>query len=490
MAMIPGCEYDLFVSYAHADNLSNEDGEGWVTHFVSRLRAALGMRLGAAKDLAIFCDDNVVMANSRLPDLLTATRKSALFLAVGSPSYVNRDWTRRELAAFVERNADLERLFLVELLPLNSDETYPSPLDDNIHFDFWRTTGLRNIPVPLSIHADHDQFNTQIHTLAADLAKKLLALRLLPNQTRVASAVSGTSTAWRGSPSDQPANKAGSRLKTILLAQTTEDVEDELEQLRSFLMQYGDELVVLPQTGYPQGGEDFKWAFQDDLARADLFVQLLGRRMGRTPPDLPQGYTRFQCEQAKASKVPLLQWRRPDLDPESCIDPVYKEILRSETVIASGLEAFKLQLLKEARKRNEPPHRAKSSTVFINADDKDLDVAKEVERECLRNALPAILPMTGASSEAIRKDLAENLIDCDVLVFIYGDTTQDWIRGQLRFFNKVRPKREAPPKLLAICSGPPPKPEIGISFPDAHLIDCPAGWDMAPIRELILELGE
>jgi hypothetical protein len=77
-----------------------------------------------------------------------------------------------------------------------------------------------------------------------------------------------------------------------------------------------------------------------------------------------------------------------------------------------------------------------------------------------------------------------------MLIFIYGDTTQDWIRGQLRFFNKIRQKRDAAPKLLAICSGPPPKPDIGIRFPDAHLIDCPAGWNLDPIRKLISESSE
>jgi len=91
-------------------------------------------------------------------------------------------------------------------------------------------------------------------------------------------------------------------------------------------------------------------------------------------------------------------------------------------------------------------------------------VAKEIERECLQHAMTTILPMGGPSSEANRKDLTENLTDCDVLLFIYGDTTQDWIRSQLRFFSKIKPKRESDPKLLAICSGPPPKPDIGINF--------------------------
>jgi hypothetical protein len=90
----------------------------------------------------------------------------------------------------------------------------------------------------------------------------------------------------------------------------------------------------------------------------------------------------------------------------------------------------------------------------------------------------------------VREDLTANLVECDVLVFVYGDTTQDWIRSQLRFFNKVRPKREAPPRLLAICSGPPPKPDIGISFPNAHLIKCPDGWNMDQIRSVFSELDK
>jgi hypothetical protein len=119
-----------------------------------------------------------------------------------------------------------------------------------------------------------------------------------------------------------------------------------------------------------------------------------------------------------------------------------------------------------------------------------MKIAKEVERECLANALTTILPMAGPSSEANRKDLAENLTDCDVLVFIYGDTTQDWIRSQLRFFSKGKSKRDAEPKLLAICSGPPPKADIGISFPNAHVINCPDGWNLEPIRTLISEIPE
>src|SRR5277367_5508488 len=177
MAIIPGLGYDLFISYAHADNIAAEDGEGWVTSFVNRLRAALAQRLGAAQDLTIFRDDSEMRANSRLPDLLTATRSSALFLVIGSPSYVAHDWTKRELAAFIQQNQDPTRLFLVELLPLDSGEDYPPPLNENMHIEFWKPSGPRQIPMPLSLHADWDEFSRLIHILAADIRNKLFDLR-------------------------------------------------------------------------------------------------------------------------------------------------------------------------------------------------------------------------------------------------------------------------------------------------------------------------
>ncbi len=386
----------------------------------------------------------------------------------------------KELEGFVEKNSDLSRLFMIECHPLSRNNTYPPPLDDNIRLEFWKRWGDNRIPKPLSAHEDREAYSGLVRRLAKEMGDKLEDLKLRPNQ-------------FVAQHSDRPRHSAApssSRKKTVLLAQTTEDVEDEADQLRDFLRQYDDEAVVLPASYYPQGGDAFSNAFRSDLSRADLFVQLLGRRAGRTPPDLPEGYTRFQLQEAKAANVAVLQWRRPDLDPETITDATYRSILKAETVIASGLEAFKQQILKALRKDKVAPRRMRQSTVFINADDKDMEIAKEVERECLQNELTAILPISGPSSEATRTDLAENLIDCDILVFIYGDTTQDWIRGQLRFFNKMRPRREAAPKLLAICSGPPPKPDIGISFPDAHLISCPSGWNLEPIRKLLMEIGE
>jgi hypothetical protein len=492
MAIVPGFDYDLFVSYAHADDDVTDGQVGWVTQFVRHLESALRQRLGGADALKIFFDSRATGANYHLPELLLAVRRSALFLAVGSPSYAARSWPHQELESFVQQMPDLSRLFIIECLPLSEGEHYPHPLDDHIRLEFWKASGRRQIPMAISPTSDALEFGTLVHSLASDIKERLLKVRYsAPGQQQSDSGRQDERTRF-AAPSSLSGSQSDKK-KTILLAQPTDDVEDEADQVRRYLSQYADEILILPRGGYAQGGEAFMSAVQQDLAQTDLFVQLLGRRIGRISPDLPQGYTRFQLNAAKAAGVEIMQWRHPDFDTSAISDPVYRDILTAETVVASGLEAFKSQTLNWARKRRQEPRKTslntRSATVFINADDKDMMIAREIERECLRQAFTTFLPMTASSSEANRKDLAENLTDCDVLLFIYGDTTQDWIRSQLRFFGKVKPKRDADPKLLAICSGPPAqKPDIGVTFPKAHFINCPDGWNMAEIRTLLEEL--
>lgn len=495
MAIIPGFDYDLFVSYAHADNMAADNQDGWVAQFVRHLDPTLRQRLGGAEALKVFFDSRAVGANNNLPELLLAARRSALFLVVGSPSYASRDWPQKELEAFVQSAPDPSRLFMVECLPLAAEENYPAPLDVHIRLEFWKLSGRKQIPVPIWPSSDPQEFSALIHGLASDIRERLLWMRHVTGTQKPVFSRNKAEIATRPSETGDRSIRSNPAAKTILVAQTTDDVADEADELVRYLDQYSDEINTLPKAAYPQGGEAFMSAFRQDLARADLFVQLLGQRPGRFPPDLPEGYTRFQFDAAKLASVEIMQWRHPNLDVSQISDPMYRKLLTSETVVASGLEAFKNQILTWARRRKPESRKStvksQSPTIFINADDKDLTVAKEIERECLRHALTTVLPMNGPSSEANRKDLAENLTDCDVLLFIYGDTTQDWIRSQLRFFGKIKQKRDSEPKLLAICSGPPaPKPDIGISIPNAHVITCSEAWDMAVIRKLLEELPQ
>src|SRR5262249_54233792 len=85
-----------------------------------------------------------------------------------------------------------------------------------------------------------------------------------------------------------------------------------------------------------------------------------------------------------------------------------------------------------------------------------------------KRQVPSILPIRSGQAAQIRTDLEENYVDCDVVFFVYGSTSPSWVRGQMRLFNKVRGRREKPPRAVVVLIGPPfDKPELGIKYPGA-----------------------
>jgi hypothetical protein len=456
MAFVNRFAHDVFVSYAHADDFPDASGHGWVSQFVVALKAALRSALGGSDELKLYFDRSHLHANHQVPELEVAARNSAVFLAVASRSYARRPWPQSELGAFVRNAGDPRRLFAVEYLPLDRAQEYPPPLQQQKRASFWRPIEPHSeSPVPLS--PTSDEFRQRVWDVAEQIRKQLEAL------CNAGDAVNQSAT--------KPASQLGLR-RTVLLAQVTEDLGDEREQLRRYLEQYG--VAILPQATYPQDGLRFRQAFEADLRRADLFVQLLGKYRARTPPDLPEGYTRTQFAIAEASGVEIMQWRRSDLAVESVENAQQCELLTGEHVMASGLESFKAEVL--ARTSPQPPAPAKPSEasplIFVNADRDDMAIAEQIEKEIRNHGFSPVIPWLDGSAEEIRRDLDGCLMDCDAMVLIYGQASPVWVRTQGRRYIKMRGMRPVPPRVLVLYYGPPEqKHDIRFSVPELREID-------------------
>lgn len=457
MAYVPGYQHDVFVSYAHADDVLDAAGHRWVSRFIELLREALRQRLAGTGDLRVFFDSASLHANHQMEELLAAARGSAIFLAIASRSYAARDWTRRELQAFADASGDTRRLFAVECMPLDPGETYPEPLKGHKRLPFWRSAGPESqAPRAISEGFDPESFHQRIVDLAEQMRGQLMALRR------------GAGTAEPHTASGQPAatqTSAPPHARTVVLAQVTDDLEAMRDNLRRHLEQFG--ITVLPQDDYPQGGTEFRAAFEQDLSAGAVFVQLLGPYAGRMPRELPEGYTRFQHEAAKARGLDILQWRHPALDLATVADERHRALLSGEAVMAEGFETFKNEV-RAAAVRPPPPdgRQAADALVFLNSVPEDRAIAHALRTELRRHEVQVALPATGGTAEEIRVDLEENLIDCDALVLVYGQAAPVWVRGQLRLFNKLRSRREAPPRVLAVYTGPPmEKPDLDFHVP-------------------------
>jgi hypothetical protein len=347
---------------------------------------------------------------------------------------------------------------------------------------FWQKHPEREIPVTMATGSD-----AYLQTLL-DLAEQIR--KTLKKMREAQKAASGgllelAKTVLSEAPPVVRQLGAG---KTILLAQATDDLDEEREQVRRYVEQYG--VNVLPEGTYPQGGDAFTSALDADLARADAYVQLLGRTNAKRPPDMPLGYDRQQFERAIARGIPILQWLRPDVDPATVTDREHSKLLSGEHVMRIGLEAFKADIVKRLAKPPAPPPPApgpaEEQFVFINADGSDIQLAEDLRRELSGANLTSAIPILQGSSEDVRLDLEENIVECDALVMVYGEATPVWVRGQLRLYSKLKHRRKQPLKTLAIYLGPPEsKPDIGMDMPEVKRIDYREGTPADSLRQLL-----
>ena len=102
MALIPGYEYDIFISYVHADNESETDAEGgWIDQFYKYLDTKLNKH---SKEVKIWWDSKN-MDRSEVFDnsIAEAINKSAIMICLYSRLYPQSDYCKKELEHFYEK---------------------------------------------------------------------------------------------------------------------------------------------------------------------------------------------------------------------------------------------------------------------------------------------------------------------------------------------------------------------------------------------------
>jgi len=100
------------------------------------------------------------------------------------------------------------------------------------------------------------------------------------------------------------------------------------------------------------------------------------------------------------------------------------------------------------------------------------------------------LPMREGRPDEIRQDLEANLLDCDGLIVVYGEITEQWVREQLRQWRKMLFRREKPLRALAVYEGPPSeKQRLGMKLPKMHVIDCRQGLQEEKVKGFLSALS-
>src|SRR5262245_3123158 len=107
MGLIPGFEYDVFVSYTHADDLRSVSDPGWVGALCIKLRAALRNELKGlinqhGRSIELFWDYDLDRGEPLGEGLKAKVRSSAIFLMIMSDDYLDSGWCGKEAAWFAD----------------------------------------------------------------------------------------------------------------------------------------------------------------------------------------------------------------------------------------------------------------------------------------------------------------------------------------------------------------------------------------------------
>lgn len=178
--------YQVFVSYAHADNESLDKGEpGWVSFFVDKLQRATARHPGGAH-VEFWMDHRLEPQRQVTEELRKRIRDSVIILALISPRYMESKWCQLEMATFVAEvggGVSAARVFMVEVLPTER-EHWHTAVRDLSPVKLWvsdfshpeaKTLGW---PVP-AVRGDRDYWD-EVNTLASRLARQLGALAQTP----------------------------------------------------------------------------------------------------------------------------------------------------------------------------------------------------------------------------------------------------------------------------------------------------------------------
>jgi hypothetical protein len=469
MAFVPGYEYDVFLSYAHIDNEPVVKGDpGWVDFFESLLRQRLRVRLGSA-DVKIFRDPRLQLLGEFSEQIVQTLDRSAAFIGILSPRYVDSDWCIREIDKFCELTGANR---IIKIVKTAYDEPAPESKAREIlekvknvlecrFYNEDEQTGRFNDLQPEIDKADIPTALDKTDAIVQDLTKLLKQLR---SDARPQPAITVTTTTTTTATTTVAA-ASESRVK-VFLAATTRDLVKTRDEIKTELSQY--QIDVLPNTPLPDDATELITEIRGDLGNAKLSIHLLGANYGSVPELETRSVPRIQYDLANelrtAGKLTQLIWMPDGLSAADDRQRQFVEEVRNNS--AEFLRAKIEDLKSEIHKKLAPtpsnpwaddgPDDLINLSLFFHPDD-EASVSALYSYLILDEFLKVKLPLKEADSlESHRAFLQTS----DAVLLYYGSADQNWVVNMWRQIQRqVSASRKKPLLAKAIYAGSPSTPE-------------------------------
>ncbi len=501
---IEGFDHDLFISYAHDDDRV-AFGAGQLG-FVSRLQRALdvlvGRRIDRRSRFNIWMDAKLRGNDFYDDEIADRIGKSATFIAVVSPAYLDSTYCLRELECFLDRArasrlgprvGNKSRLFRVNFDVLRADQREPSALaGTGAHEFFERDRASENV----SLLHEGDRYEKLVELLSRDIAD------LLEDMKRSAS------------PPSPPG--AGS---AVYLAAVTDDLQPRRVELQEAFAQYG--VRVLPDWSKPHASRPgLEEAVADALRESAISIHLVGASYGDhlfgDESNLSLSETQYGLALRAAGsgnlgvgapqeiggdpKPRVIVWVPPGVELTEVADERQKGFLRrirNETApqlewLQQGIEDLKdlcFNSLGIVRRTTTEAPIEDGAMVFVacEAEARDYQDFKEIVG-CLKSRGHSLLWPNWERSDALPEDRMR--YSDGVLILYVNQTTPEWAEARAVEAMKLSKRRKQRPMVTAIYDGPPQdKAELPFEFRAVKMMPARTGFNETALLPFLEELG-
>jgi len=428
MGLVPGYEYDIFISYVHDDNVPETgEGDGWIDQFYKYLDTKLNKH---SKKIKIWWDSKHLDGSQVFDTTIEeAINKSAIIICLNSRRYAQSEYCKKELQHF-HKKASSEKTGLL----VGDRSRIINVLLSNIHYDDWLpefdgTSGFKfhdngEYGDPLLVEAK-DPFSGQMKLLRNALVKMMEGFET--------TSMPAVADATKVNP------KTSESAFTLFFGEINDSLVDRRDGIISELKNQGYSIVI----GDPSNAnaKEHETATREAIENVQLAVHLLGEFPGRKIADDPNSrYIQKEVEIGMQSPTPQLIWLSNDVYVPGIENEEHRIFLTSledgtlgatdQEVIRSN-EAELAQLIIDHVERlikEEEIHENDILKVLLDTHTDDFQYAFDLKKNLVSNDIRLIFnPEDGDPQENI-EILYENINEAQKYIFLYGkEENNDWV---------------------------------------------------------------
>ena len=445
MAFVRAFENDIFISYAHVDNLTVDDDEkGWIDQLNEHLEVGLNKRFGRIGIIKIWRDpslDGSQLFDKTIQDKINS---SALFLALSSPGYFASDYCRQELQWFCKKAreegaglvvGDRYRIFNI-LLSNIPHEDWPEEYGGTSGFTFHDAERQDEFGQPLDPKSN--KFREQLRHLVDGIYKGLKALSDVNTSLDMKRKEIGNGVLESENDEDS---------FTLFFA----DVPDTLRQTRNRIINdlknKHSDIHIISDVPPPYEARKHEEKVVEMQRKSHLSIHLLDNLPGREiEGEAGKCYPHKQAELGLQHASSQYIWVPKKLDIHNIEDDFYRNFidhlengtrgaanhqfirgLCSPSSIMQGI----LEEVEHLKARPKSNSASPASGVLLDTHRKDELYAVELYQYLLKKKIKSFLNPEEDDPQKNMKLLEERLKQVNTLIIVFGQVAKDWVVGRL-----------------------------------------------------------